>query len=217
MKAFTLNTHYKQILADTITPVSVYFKIRDKFPNSLLLESSDYHGNDNSFSYICCNPIASIKIENETIFKTFPDGTSETISIDSKTDIPQVIQEFSGQFQSEKNDFKFINNGLFGYISYDAVRYFEKVTIAKKDGETTIPDVYYAVYQNIIAINHFKNEAYIFCHSVDGKNNIAEIEQLLQSRNIASYKFSRDGEGSSNLTDEEFKHNVALAKKHCQR
>jgi hypothetical protein len=57
----------------------------------------------------------------------------------------------------------------------------------------------------------FQNEAYIFCHSLDGKN-ISEIEQLLQSRNIASYKFSKEGEGFSNLTDEEFKHNVALAK-----
>jgi anthranilate synthase component 1 len=100
---------------------------------------------------------------------------------------------------------------LFGYISYDAVRYFEKVTIAKRKQQHH-SDVYYAVYQNIIAINHFQNEAYIFCHSLDGKNNISEIEQLLQSRNIASYKFSKEGEGFSNLTDEEFKHNVALAK-----
>nr|WP_288832620.1 anthranilate synthase component I family protein [uncultured Flavobacterium sp.] len=217
MKQFKLNTKFKQILADTITPVSVYFKIRDKFPNSLLLESSDYHANDNSFSYICCNPIASIKIENETIFKQFPDGTTETTAIDAKTNIPEVIQKFSGQFESEKNNFKFINNGLFGYISYDAVRYFEKVTIAKKENSNTIPDLFYAVYQNIIAINHFKNEAYIFCHSVDDRNNIAEIEQLMQSRNIPSYKFTKEGEGFSNLTDEEFKQNVALAKKHCFR
>jgi anthranilate synthase component 1 len=217
MKSFLLNTNYKQILADTITPVSVYLKIRDKFPNSLLLESSDYHGNDNSFSYICCNAIASIKIENETIYKTYPDGTSEKITVDVTTDIPAIIQEFSHQFKSEKNDFKFINNGLFGYISYDAVRYFEKVAIAKKENSNTIPDVYYAVYQNIIAINHFKNEAYIFCHSVDDRNNISEIEQLLQSRNIASYKFFKEGEGFSNLTDDEFMHNVALAKKHCFR
>lgn len=217
MKNYKLQTQYKQILADTITPVSIYFKIRDKFPNSLLLESSDYHGNDNSFSYICCNPIASIKIENEYIYKNYPDGTSENTVIDSNTNIPEVIQNFSEQFKSEKINFKFINNGLFGYISYDAVRYFEKVTIAKKDNTNQIPDVYYAVYQNIIAINHFKNEAYIFCHSLDGKNNISEIEQLLQSRNIASYKFSKDGQGQSNLTDEEFKHNVALAKKHCFR
>lgn len=217
MKPFKLNTNYKQILADTITPVSVYLKIRDKFPNSLLLESSDYHGSDNSFSYICCNPIASIKIENEIIHKIFPDGSFEKITIDSTTDIPAVIQEFSSQFKSEKNDFKFINNGLFGYISYDAVRYFEKVTITKKDNSISIPDVYYAVYQNIIAINHFKNQAYIFCHSLDGRNNISEIEQLLQSRNIASYKFSKKGDGFSNLTDDQFKHNVALAKKHCFR
>lgn len=217
MNTFELITKYKQILADTITPVSVYFKIRDQFPNSLLLESSDYHGNDNSFSYICCNPIASIKIENETIFKTFPDGTIENTTINADTDIPQVIQEFSGLFHSEKNNFKFINNGLFGYISYDAVRYFEKVNVAKKDNSISIPDIYYAVYQNIIAINHFKNEAYIFCHSLDGRNNISEIEQLLQSRDIASYKFSKESEGFSNLTDDEFKHNVALAKKHCYR
>ena len=217
MKPFKLNTKFKQILADTITPVSVYFKIRDKFPNSLLLESSDYHGNDNSFSYICCNPIASIKIENETIIKQFPDGTTETISIDAQTDIPEVIQQFLGKFESEKTNFKFINNGLFGYISYDAVRYFEKISIAKKENSNAIPDVYYAVYQNIIAINHFKNEAYIFCHSVDDRNNIDEIEQLMQSRNIPSYEFTKEGEGFSNLTDEEFKHNVALAKKHCFR
>ncbi|OCB78755.1 anthranilate synthase component I family protein [Flavobacterium crassostreae] len=217
MKSFTLNTKYKQILADTITPVSVYLKIRDKFPNSLLLESSDYHGSDNSFSYICCNPIASIKIENETIYKSYPDGSTSKETITPQTNIPEIIQAFSGQFKSEKNDFKFINNGLFGYISYDAVRYFEKVNIAKKENSNTIPDVYYAVYQNIIAINHFKNQAYIFCHSLKDTNNIAEIEQLLQSRNIATYKFNKDGEGFSNLTDQEFKHNVTLAKKHCFR
>jgi anthranilate synthase component 1 len=121
-----------------------------------------------------------------------------------------VIQEFSGQFKSEKNDFKFINNGLFGYISYDAVRYFEKWPLLK-DNSISIPDVYYAVYQNIIAINHLKMKRISFA-IVWRKNNISEIEQLLQSRNIASYKFSKEGEGFSNLTDEEFKHNVALAK-----
>jgi anthranilate synthase component I len=217
LKTYHLKTHYKQILADTITPVSIYLKIRDQFPNSLLLESSDYHGNDNSFSYICCNPIASIKIENNLLLKTFPDGSVEKNDIIQNCNIPKIIQDFSEQFKGEKNDFKFINNGLFGYISYDAVKYFEKISIAQKDSSTSIPEVYYAVYQNIIAINHFKNEAYIFCHSLDNKNNIPEIEQLLQSRNFASYQFSKDRAGFSNLTDDEFKQNVALAKKHCYR
>ncbi len=217
MKTYKFTTQYKQILADTITPVSVYLKIRDKFPNSLLLESSDYHANDNSFSYICCNPIASIKVENETIYKTFPDGESVKTSINVHTNIANEIQEFASQFKSESNNFKFINNGLFGYISYDAVRYFEKIDIQKKQGDLKIPDIFYAVYQNIIAINHFKNEAYIFCHTINNENNIEKIEQLLQTRNFASYSFTKTETKFSNLTDEDFKNNVALAKKHCFR
>jgi len=217
MKTYQLHTHFKQILADTITPVSIYLKIRDKFPNSILLESSDYHTADNSFSYICCNPIASIKLENNSIVKSLPDGTSEGIEISANTNVPKVIEDFASQFKPEKNNFKFINNGLFGYISYDAVQYFEKIEISKKDNDLAIPELFYAVYQNIIAINHFKNEAYIFCHSIDNSNNIQEVGQLLQTKTFASYSFTKEGEAISNLTDAEFKANVALAKKHCHR
>ncbi len=217
MKKFILKTKYKQILADTITPVSIYLKIRDKFPNSILLESSDHHTNDNSFSYICCNPIASIKIQNEKISASFPDGTSEEISIRKNSDVLETLELFSNTFQVDSNKFKFINNGLFGYISYDAVKYFEKINITKKDSSTSIPELQYHIYQNIIAINHFKNEAYIFCHSIDGRDNTTEIEQLLQSQNISQYKFKKDNQGFSNLTDDEFKQNVAAAIEHCMR
>ena len=217
MQQFQLHTHYKQILADTITPVSIYLKIRDKFPNSILLESSDYHTADNSFSYICSNPIASIKIENNSITKVFPDRTSNQIAILPNVNVPKVIEDFASQFKPQKTNFKFINNGLFGYMSYDAVQYFEKIDITKKENDIAIPELFYAVYQNIIAINHFKNEAYIFCHSINDNNNIKEIEQLLQTKTFASYSFIKEGTSVSNLTDEEFKSNVTLAKKHCHR
>lgn len=217
MKTFQLKTHYKQILTDTITPVSVYLKIRDRYPNSILLESSDYHANNNSFSYICFNPIASIKVSNEKIDKQYPDKTAESITIDSSVDVTQEIEKFAKQFKAEKNGFKFINNGLFGYIAHDAVRYFEQVEITKKEGHLEIPDIYYAIYQNIIAINHFKNEAYIFAHCYEAENNIAEIEQLLSTKNFATYNFFKEGEPSSNLTDEEYKEHVEHAKRHCAR
>lgn len=217
MKTYQLRTHFKQILADTITPVSIYLKLRDKFPNSILLESSDYHTADNSFSYICCNPIATIKIENGKLSKTYPDNTGDEIKIDSTCNIANSIQEFAAQFQPEKLDFKFINNGLFGYMGYDAVQYFEKIDISKKENDLAIPELFYAVYQNIIAINHFKNEAYIFCHSINNTNNIQEIEQLLQTKTFASYSFTKENKPISNLTDDEFKTHVSLAKKHCHR
>ena len=215
--SFQLTTHYKQILADTITPVSVYLKIRDKYPNSLLLESSDYRGNENSFSYICCNPIANLTIDNETIYQRFPDKTSTETPITKKTSVPQAIQDFAKLFKTSENSFKFINNGLFGYIAYDAVRYFEDVDISKKAGSLNIPDIQYTVFQNIIAINHFNNEAYIFAHCYHTENNIKEIESLLQVKNFASYNFTTTGETTSNLNDQQYKDHVSLAKKHCQR
>jgi len=217
MMSFKLQTHSKKILADTITPVSVYLKIRDKFPNSILLESSDYHANDNSFSYICCHPIASIKVQNEVITKEFPDGTKEEIQISKETEVTKEIDSFGKQFSIENQDYKFITNGLFGFMAYDAVRYFESIEISKKDNSVAIPDIYYAVYQNVIAINHFKNEAYLFAHCFESENNIPQLEQVLKIRNFASYNFSKEGAVKTNLEDNAFKEHVALAKKHCQR
>lgn len=215
MKTFSLYTHYKKILADTITPVSIYLKIRDKYPNSILLESSDYHANDNSFSYICFNPIASIKVDDDAITQTFPDGSDMKNKVRNVT---EMIHKFTKRFKVKSDeDFKFINNGIFGYTAYDAVKHFEDVEISKKPDSLEIPDVYYAVYQNIIAINHFKNEAYIFAHCFETENNIDEILQLISSKNFASYKFTTNSEIQSNLTDEEYKDQVELAKQHCAR
>ncbi|SFZ92776.1 anthranilate synthase component 1 [Flaviramulus basaltis] len=219
MKKYSLYTHHKRILTDTITPVTVYYKIRDKYPNSILLESGDYHRSHKNFSYICFNPIASIKVENEVISQTFPDGSSTSLDITEGVNVAEEIHQFTKRFdvKSEEN-FKFINNGIFGYTAYDAVRYFEDIQISKKDDSVVIPDVYYAVYKNIIAINHFKNEAYIFAHCYeDTENNIHDIDKLINIQNFASYNFNSKGDITSNLTDDEYKEQVELAKKHCGR
>ncbi len=215
--SYKLTTHHKRILADTITPVSVYLKIRDRFPNSLLLENNDYRGSENSFSYICCNPIATIKIENETILQSFPDKSIIETKITSNTNVPKIIEEFAQQFITANSNFKFINNGLFGYIGYDAVRYFEDIDISKKEDQLGVPDIHYTVYQNIIAISNFTNEAHIFAHCYQSENNIDEIASLLKVKNFASYNFATVGDTTSNLDDEQYKEHVTLAKKHCQR
>jgi len=219
---YNLKTYSKKLLADTLTPVSVYLRLRDKFPNSLLLESSDYHANDNSFSYICCNPIASIEVANEIVTQKFPDGRSSVINLaendtDNKRSVPEILTDFASSFSAESSAVKFINNGLFGYISYDAVRYFEDITISKEKAVLAMPDLFYAVYQNIIAINHFNNEAYIFAHCFESENNIADIEQLLKSKNFAEYPFLRKGDRKTNLDDEAFKELVLKCKTHCMR
>jgi len=218
MASFKLTTYSKRLLGDTLTPVSIYLRLRDKFPHSLLLESSDYHATDNSFSYICCNPIASIKIIGETIYQQFPDQDTQILNITEYVDVPLEIQRFTESFKiDDEPGYKFINNGLFGYMSYDMVRYYESIDIKKKQGNLQIPDAYYAVYKNIIAINHFNNEAYLFAHCYDSENNLDEIERLLNSKNFAEYPFQREGETTSNLDDQGFMELVSKCKSHCAR
>src|SRR5690606_8904390 len=214
---YNLETTYKKLLADTFTPVSVYLRVRDIFPNSLLLESSDYHGNENSFSYICCNPIASIKVEKGQILQAFPDGTTSETPVTSNVNIPETIQQFAQKFSTTGPDFSFINEGIFGYIAYDGVQYFENLKLSKKQNDLEIPEIFYAVYQNIIAINHFNNEAYIFDHSFNSKNNLEQITQLLKVKNFASYPFAAEGEAQSNESDESYRQMVLKAKEHCHR
>ena len=217
MKTFALKTEHKKILADTITPVSVYLKLRDVFPHSLLLESSDYHANKNDFSYICCNPIASIELKNNKLISQFPDGSSELEEVDLNMNIPERIHQFSKQFKSKSFPFKFISNGIFGYIAHDAVDRFENIELDKKKPGNDIPDIYYAVYQNIIAISLFNHEAHLFSHIYDGDHNLNDVEALLTAKKNSHFNFKKVGEKSSNLSDEQFIEFVKKAKDHCYR
>ena len=220
---YNLNTTSKKFLADTYTPVSIYLKLRDKFPNSILLESSDYHGNENSFSFICCKPIAGIKVENEVISFNYPDGKIVTKNIDTEISVPDEIKAFADCFETKNNIDKtkgFFNNGLFGYIAFDAVRYFEDVKIesVKKESKK-IPDIIYNIYQYVIAIDHFKDELTIYENSTEAASDsgIEQIEAIISNKNFASYKFDTLENELSNFTDEEFLEVINKGKAHCRR
>ena len=215
-KRFKLHSEHQKILADTLTPVSVYLKIRDQFPHSLLLESSDYDARANNFSYICCNPIASISISGGNISYKFPDGSQEEKSLTTTDQVPELVQGFAGQFKSKKYPFKFIANGLFGFFTHEAVAHFDRLTLTNKNN-LGLPEIYYAVYQNVIAISLFNHEAHLFSHSYDGSNNLNRIEKIIKKDKTTAYRFKKQGEKSSNLTDKEFIALVNKAKEHCFR
>ena len=216
-KKYKLNSIHRKILADTLTPVSVYLKIRDQFPHSLLLESSDYDAYSNNFSYICCNPIASISVYNNVVDYNYPDGKKYSKNIDSKESVPNLVQSFCNEFESEKHEFKFINNGLFGYISHEAVGYFDSVSLNKNKKNFNIPEIYYAIYQNIIAISLFNHEAHIFSNSLKKEDNLDQLEKIIKRDQITTYQFKRKGAKTSNITDEEFIKLVEKGKNHCFR
>ncbi|WP_339607039.1 anthranilate synthase component I family protein [uncultured Roseivirga sp.] len=219
MNKIKLNTTSQKLLADTVTPVSIYLKLRDKYENPILLESSDYHGNDNSFSYICCEPLASFRLKDGQLTKQLP-GQAEAQYQVENSKVGDELSAFSQSFESDANPYKFINNGLFGYIGYDAVKYFENIPVnEKKEDQYGIPDVLYHVYRYVIAIDHFKNELYVFEHSPKGTEpkGLAPIINLVNNKNYPSYEFKTIAEEKSNYTDDEFLNIIQKGIDHCHR
>ena len=216
-KLYKIITSEKKLLADTLTPVSIYLKIRDNFSNSILLESSDYGANDNSYAYVCFNPIAHISVDGNFISKSFPNGKKESIEINKNTDIVQQVDDFCKLFNCRKNENKFINNGIFGYMNYDSVKHFENINIKRKKDNPDIPEIYYAFYSNVIVINVFNNEAKLFHHSYNQKNNLDEIINYISSNKSANYPFFKVGKLTSNINDHQYIDLVKKGIKHCFR
>lgn len=220
MNTYTINTTYKKLLADTTTPVGVYLRLRDVFPNALLLESSDYHSRENSVSYVCCDPFAGLTLTDGTLRKQYPDGSDERLEPNT-FDLTMEINAFLQRFESVDIPVKTASNGLFGYFTHEAVEHFETIRLKKSDDDTRkIPEMQYHVYRYIIAIDHFKNELYIFNNQPEGDTNgagIERIEDLIKNKNFPEYDFTIKGEERSNLKDEEFIAIVEKMKTHIYR
>ena len=220
MKNYKLYTSHKKLLADTTTPVSIYLRLRDVFPNSILLESSDYHSRENSLSYVCCDPIAGITLTGDKLETYFPDGRRDQYPL-SDLDLKKQVSDFRKQFKSTSDsDFKFISNGLFGYFAYETVEHFEDIKLQSQAAEgRNIPLMQYHVYRYIIVIDHFKNELYLLEHRTEknAPEGLEKIQYLIQNKNFPEYKFSLNGDEKSNFTDDEFITLIENVKRHVYR
>ncbi|MDP4278310.1 MAG: anthranilate synthase component I family protein, partial [Bacteroidota bacterium] len=170
--SYTIRTISKKLLADLQTPVSMYLKLRDVYPHSALLESSDYHGGENSFSFIGFKPVAEFSLEHDCMTELFPDGTKQATPVKDGINVPDRFEAFVKSFKitDDNNDLGF--NGLFGYTSFDAVRYFEDVTLKNTTSDgSEVPDIRYILYKFIIGINHHKNELTIVENLFNGEES----------------------------------------------
>ena len=218
MKKIKINTIYKKRLADTTTPVSIYLRLRDVFPNTLLLESSDYHSRENSVSYVCADPVAGITLQNGTLSAYFPDGTTE---VKTEFVLTDEIEAFKSRFDAQPvEESRYISTGLFGYFTWNTVQYFEDIKFKSAVPEREeIPTMQYHVYRYIIAVDHFKNEVTLFKNNFDEElgGGLEKIEYLIQNKNFPEYTFDTIGEEHSNLTNEGFMEIVEKMKTHILR
>jgi anthranilate synthase component 1 len=214
---FNIVTTSKQVLSDTITPVSIYLKFRDVYPNTVLLESSDYHGSKGSWSFICAKPIANFIVEKGKITEHFPDGTTTVTHANNEISVTKRLDLFRQAFICKGDSVPV--NGLFGYLSFDSIEYFERIKLKSEIEESRkIPEVFYSLYQYIIAVNHFHNSLLIIENMLPHeKSTIEKIETLLQSRNFAVYPFKTNKDEVSNHSDDEYMRMVTKGKESCKR
>jgi anthranilate synthase component 1 len=214
-----LKTRTKKLLADTLTPVNIYLKLRDVYAGSILLESSDYHGHENSLSFICCDPIASFEVKGDTVERRLPNEQRDSQRVEKTGQVISMLEEFRNSFEPENISSRYANCGLFGYMAYDAVRFFDDVKITQT--EQDIPDILYKLYRFVIIVDHFTNELHLFEHREDGsaefKDSLDKLEQIIFSNRFATYQFKQTEKETSNVSDDDFLALVGKGKEHCYR
>ncbi len=216
MEKIKFHTVLKKQLSDTVTPVGLYLRFRDRYANTLLLESSDYHSKEESYSFICIEPLLGMKADKDT-FSVHKRGEEVY-----KNTITDNFNELFGEFtqsvalECDKDILPF--NGLYGYTTYDSVQYFETIKLGVKEAPSAIPMMQYDFYRFIIAINHFNDEMMLIENIQENETSrIEEIETIIKAQAFNTQNFEIIGEETSNCTDEDFKEYVKKAKGHCKR
>ncbi len=228
MAIFNYKTATRKILADLYTPVGVYMRLRDIYPQSALMESSDYHGSENSRSFIGVHPMASIAVGHGVVTATYPDGNvvkqelpafGEGKGEECKLAISKAINDFIQSFHVEGEGKDFC--GLYGFTTFNAVRYFENIPVKDTTMEKNdAPDIYYIMYKDIIVFDHFNNtmELIVLQETSEGESEeLDALQKALSKGNVKPYDFHPVGETYSTLTDEEHKANVRRCIQHCLR
>ena len=217
MKQYNYQTVSRTVLGDLHTPVSTYLKVRDIFPQSALMESSDYHGSENNRSFIGLCPVASVSIDHGTAVFRLPDGTREEHPVTGEYRAENALRDFLNRFhvEGEYSDYC----GLYGYTSFNAVRYFENIPVKdSREATNDAPDMLYILYKYLIVFNDFKNEMLLLeMLAPGGKSELDKVRKAIHNRNYTVYDFRAVGETTSPLTDEEHKTNIRQGIAHCMR
>ena len=226
METFKFTTTSKTILADLYTPVGVYMRLRDLYPQSALMESSDYHDANNSRSFIGLNPIASVAVGHGIVTISFPDGSTERKPLTADFGTAEAIHALIDNIQVTGDDAAVC--GLFGYTSFNAVRYFEDIAVKDETQEKNdAPDVLYILYKVVIVFDHHNNILKIVTLSENSDNSdnseysdnsdISAIQKAMNKTNVQAYDFHPVGDVRSTLTDDEHRENIRKGIQHCLR
>ena len=217
MKQFKYLTACRKVAGDLLTPVTAYLNVRDLYSQSVLMESSDYHGVENSKSFIAINPIATVSIAHGVGTMLLPDGTTQEHAISADYDAARLINEFLGHFSIEGDGSNYC--GLYGFTTFNAVRYFENINIKDEtQKENDAADMQYTLFKSIAVFDHYSNELTLIELLGEGeKSSLDKFEHSLSSHTFRTFGFRAVGDCTSTLTDDEHRENIRRGIAHCKR
>ena len=217
MTQFKYHTISKKVPGDLLTPVTAYLNVRDLYSQSVLMESSDYHGGENSKSFIAINPVATVSIAHGMGNMLFPDGTTKEHAIDADYDAAHLINDFLSQFSIEGDGSNYC--GLYGFTTFNAVRYFENINIKDEtQAENDAADMQYTLFKSIAVFDHFSNELTLIELLTENENGaLDKFEHELGAPTYHTFAFHAVGECTSTLTDDEHRENIRRGIAHCNR
>ena len=212
---YKFKTNSKRVMGDLHTPVSLYLKIRDAFPQSALLESSDYNSNKNSKSFIGLQPIANIDINRGECIEVLPDNSRVVNSLSDTHTISDAVSSYISKFDISGDNAELC--GLFGYTTFNCVKYTDNIHIKEsKEDRNDAPDMRYILYKYLMIFDHQNDDLLLVeLLSDEEESSLHKVESLINARNFASYNFYKEGEEWSTITDEDFKENVRQGIKNC--
>jgi anthranilate synthase component 1 len=181
------------------------------------MESSDYHGGENAKSFIAVHPIGSVSIEHGMGICKYPDGKITQTPVSESFTSADLINQFISSFSISGPDSNYC--GLYGYTSFNAVRYFENIDVKDEtQQENDAPDLIYILYKDIIVFDHFRNELTLIEMLTDGEEDDLDVlERDINNRSYQTYDFHPVGDFWSTLTDDEHRENISRGIAHCLR
>lgn len=220
-KRIKIETTVKKMLADVYTPVGIYLRLRDRFRDTILLESTDHHAAENSYSFICINAVGGIEINDNTVETKLPGAKAQQKALEGTIDVKSILWDFMLRFEAAGEEPKLTRfaQGLYGYFTFDAVPHFENITFkSNKDRSNKIPVARYRLYQYVIAINHYRDELLLLENKIMGlESEATELESLINNKDVPVFPFRKAGEQTSNMSDEDYRSMVEKGIRSCHR
>jgi len=211
---------HKTVLFDQFTPVALYGKIKELFPNEItMLFESMVNSSDGNFSFIVIGASERLSYKNKTTIHTSKDGKENILKEDPFAFLKSYYANINQDEYKQKAielGFSFVD-GFIGFISYDMVKVFEPVLEESMDkllDPLNTPDLDLIRPKIIIAYSHKSAKLTLIQNDDSLKNGIESIEELLNSNltPMPVQNVQLDGEGSFSINEERFKELVLESK-----